>query len=240
MIYALGFSICCHLIIVGAVIFAPEYVKKLLNKLHKNNKNINTTEVTDRTKIIVKQDNENEITDKSSISKNKNKNQEDRKKQTDEQLVENDKEELNLEVQKVNTFVKQLIKQPHSEVQMLEWFKDQKYKISTRQGIYHVTMHIKKPAQSEPTFININLDGTVVPSYQRNAATVKDICGSSTTIGGQGTVVNDGFTTSAFAKYEMGSWWIAITHSFEWDVERESIKEIWIKAKKIRLINDGN
>lgn len=244
MIYAFGFSICCHLIIVGAIIFAPEYVKEILNRLHKNKQNINKTQVADRAKTIINQDKENKINNnsinKSIDSKNKNTNQEDSETKTNEQIKENDKGELNLEVQKVNTFVKQFIKQPQSEVQMLEWFKDQNYEVTTYHGNYNVTLHVKKPVPSEPTIISIDLDGTVIPSFPLNAAVLKNVYGSTATTGGRVTVVNDGFTTSAFAKYEMGSWWIDITHSFEWDVDKESIKDIWLKAKKIILINDSN
>lgn len=244
MIYALGLSICCHLITLGVVFFAPEFVYKVINMLHKNKININTTQVAESADIIKNQKKENNITDNNSeninVSNIKSINHEDTTLITNEPIEENNKGNTSVEVQKVNKTLKHFIKQPKTENQMIEWFKDQNYKVSSGNGFHNITMHINKPAQSKPAIISISLDGTVAPSYQHRAALHKNIYGSTTTTGGRATVVNDGFTTSAFAKYEMGSWWIEIIHSFEWEVEKDSVKDIWLKAKKIRLINDGN
>ena len=125
---------------------------------------------------------------------------------------------------------------PRNEREMLDWLKEHNYDVAHGQGFYRISWQMQKPTSSKPTAIVVRNDGKVVPQYGHTIVNR----GGASSMGGRATVINNGMTTSAIAKYENGSWGIEITRSFYWFPGRDSIENVWSKAKKIKEVNDEN
>lgn len=125
---------------------------------------------------------------------------------------------------------------PRNEREMLDWLKEHNYDVAHGQGFYRISWQMQKPTSSKPTAIVVRNDGKVVPQYGHTIVNR----GGASSMGGRATVINNGMTTSAIAKYENGSWGIEITRSFNWFPGRDSIKNVLFRAKKIKELNDEN
>ena len=123
---------------------------------------------------------------------------------------------------------------PRNEGEMLDWLKAHNYDVRHEQGFYRISWHMQKPTSSKPTSIVVRNDGKVVPLYGHIAVI------NGVAAGRRVTVTTNGMTTTAFAKYENGSWWIQTTRSFYWSPGQDSIENVLSKAKKMKEVNDEN
>ena len=111
----------------------------------------------------------------------------------------------------------------------------------------------RKPSSDKPTVIVVSRDGKVSVRYEQTVIYVDDaaVLGQNVVVKGRnnstvsvGRVSNysnrNGLTNTASMKYENGYWWIVTTHSFNWYIGRDRIENVWLKAKKIKEINDEN
>ena len=121
---------------------------------------------------------------------------------------------------------------------MLIWLEEHNYDVAYGQEFYRISWQMQKPTSSQPTAIIVRKDGTVVPQYGPNVVDSGD--GGAVSRFGRATVTNNGMTTTAFAKYENGSWWIETTRSFYWIPDQDNIENVLPKAKKIKAVNDEN
>ena len=213
MKFALGFLTCCLLVVIATVVFAPEYSHEIIDWLHGNSDSAG--------KIYVVTGDNSEGGEIAS----------------DEKSIE-----IEIETSEPTVRYSRLVpgrepSSPRNEREMLDWLKARNYDVAHEQGFYRISWQMQKPTSSKPTSIIIRKDGKVVPQYEH---IVVNRGGGAVSIGGRATVTTNGITTTAFAKYESGSWWIETTRSFYWSPGQDSIENVLSKAKKMKEVNDEN
>ena len=228
---ALVFLIGCLLVVVGTVVFAPEYVHEIIDRVHDNAVPAAKSQVLE--------------------SENEHSNS-----QADQDHTTTTQSPKFVIIRRGGTIVvededlattPQLVTQPQTEKQMLSWLRAHNYEVETGQGVYRISWQMRKRTSSKPTAIVVSRDGTVVPRYERTVVVNEDgaavvgenvvLNGSGCSLSGRGRAVvtnRDRITTTASLTYENGSWWIKTTRSFLWIPSRNNINDVLSRAKKIK------
>ena len=265
MKFVLSILICCLLVIMGTVVFAPEYAHEIIDKIH-NNRNTSSEPHVHGTNTRTNNDNPD---DKSTTTPQGKKYYTYTRKAQNDTFDDSATTPQSIEpiipggggkiVPQDETPTKTYwsVKQPCTESEILDWLKKNNYEMKKGYGIYHVSVQVQKRASlSKPTAIVVHRDGTVVPRYEQTvivneggvAVVGQNVVlkggGSSQSVWGKASINNNGISTTVsltdLHQGENGYWWIVITRSFDWILGTDSIKNVLSNAKKIKEVNDEN
>lgn len=213
---ALGLSVCCFLLIAGTVVLAPEYAHKIIDRIHGNLEH--TT--------------------------NPSRTESEKEGTSDTPLYTTPATTISVEKPVLTTtpIYTTPIEHPRTKKEMLEWLRTNGYSVETRQWNYLISWQMFKRTNSKPSG-SVNIDGKVV-DYHRGKISMSVGVGNSSINGNNVnqtisisdtsiTVTNNGITTTFSIKHQNG-WGIETKRSFYWNLDRDHIKDVWLKAKKIK------
>ena len=246
------------MIIVGTVVFAPEYAHEIIDWFHGNLEHATKPQVS-------KDNNENNNKKSNGGGNNENSNN---KANEDNNIVDKDESPIqegnafyapqrsNTENQKTSEPPVQqgyeVHTKPSTKEQLLEWLKSEDYRVEAGRGFYRITWIYRKPSLTKPSAVIVSKDGKVTIRYEKKVVINVDdasILGQNINVRGRnnstsafGTVtkVENGLIKTASMKYENGYWWIVTTQTFDWYIGQDRIENVWLKAKEIKEINYGN
>lgn len=250
MKYALGFLVCCFLVIAGTVVLAPEYAHEVIDKIHGNSRSNSGASVVpqdDSGGGVIPSDEKPEPGELGQGAKlppptvepkrTKRKYSTFAPPKRDKRMFRSDApiKGANLPADQLKTVrgVDARLLIPTNESEMLDWLKVHNYVVAEEQGFYRISWKNLQPVSSKPTAIVVQGNGTVVPQYGNHSVAGE---GGIVSVGDNNTstVENNGITTTASTKYENGSWWVETIRYFDWDPNWDNINNVLSKAKKSR------
>lgn len=138
MKFALGFLTCCLLVVIGTVVFAPEYTHEIIDWIHSNSDSKGDF-------FVVAGDNSEGGV-----------------------IASDEKPTLAIATSEPDIIgTKREPFSPRNEREMLDWLKAHNYDVTYGQGFYRISWQMQKPISSKPTSIVVRNDGKVVPQYGR-------------------------------------------------------------------------
>ena len=204
MKFTLGFLVCCFLVIVGTVIFAPEYAHEIIDRFHDKS----TTHTTKPQVTESNNENSNSIANKGktfvstseSVMQSENENGTSEADKNDiivatsvpviRMVVESENEHSNSRddnafATPTPAFPTQTFKRPQTEQQLLGWLKAQGYRVEEGQEFYRISWQMQKPTSSKPVSICLKDNGTIIPNYGRRVVSgINFAAGRKATING--------------------------------------------------------